>query len=94
MLLYLEDFKAGFNWIRTFPQHAGKVLRERVIEVERWRGREGGRGRESATVALPELSPAPLSSGPPRKDVDLCIVPLAWCLKMADESSSRVQPSR
>lgn len=43
---------------------------------------------------LPELSPAPTSSGPWRKEVDLCRVPLGWCLKIADESSSREQPKR
>lgn len=43
---------------------------------------------------LPELSPAPISSGPWRKEVDLCRVPLGWCLNIEDDSSSREQPKR
>lgn len=42
----------------------------------------------------PGLSPAPMSSGPWRKEVDLCRVPFGWCLKTDEESSSRVQPRR
>lgn len=40
------------------------------------------------------LSPRGDSSGPCRKEVERCRVPLGWCLKMAEESSSRLQPSR
>lgn len=44
--------------------------------------------------ALPVPSPMPCSSGPCRKEVERCSVPLGWCLKMEEESSSRLQPSR
>lgn len=46
-------------------------------------------------LTLPVLpSPRGGSSGPCRKEVDRCRVPLGWCLKMEEESSSRLQPSR
>lgn len=39
-------------------------------------------------------SAVPFSSGAWRMELALGRVPLAWCLKMEEESSSRVQPSR
>lgn len=49
----------------------------------------------SQGARVPVPSPRLLSSGPWRKEVERCRVPpWCWCLKMAEESSSRLQPSR
>lgn len=54
-----------------------------------------GRGLRLHGTGVPVPSPRLLSSGPWRKDVERCRVPpWWWCLKMAEESSSRLQPSR
>lgn len=50
-------------------------------------------GEPSVKALLPEPSPWPNSSAPPLKEVECCS-PLAWCLKMEEDSSSSVQPSR
>lgn len=63
----------------SINQHLSGRLRELLSQ---WDGR-----------ILPEPSAWPESSDPPLKEVECCS-PLAWCLKIDEESSSKVQPSR